>query len=135
MSGLYAGIQNAMVTGGFNWTAGTYAIMLVGPGYTPNYATDATLADIPSIAQLLNPPLDLSGETVSSAGACGAANILWTNLTTEFPVEGVAVLLTNAGDQSTWQLVCFIDEGEGFGQTPTAQAAGVIWDTRGIFQP
>lgn len=131
MSGIYAITQNALLSGAFNWTTGTFAIMLVGPGYTPNYATDTTLANIPGGSQLLASPLALGGLTVSG-GFCKAANPAWTALTTSAPVQGVAVLQNVSG---TWDLVCYVDQGEGFGQAAAGQPANVIFDTRGIFSP
>lgn len=131
MSGIYATTQDAMLSGSFNWTSGTFALMLVGAGYTPNYATDTTLANVPNGSQLLGTPLALAGETVTS-GFCQATNPSWTALTTSGPIEGVAILHNISG---TWYLVCYIDQGEGFGQTAQGQPANIIFDTRGIFQP
>lgn len=134
MSGLYAGASQLAATTGINWTGGTFAIMLVGAGYTPDYGADATLNDIPSIAQLLVTPTALSGET-AAAGACGAAPLVYETLTITSPVLGIAILQNNGGAQSTWPLIAYIDQGDGFGQTVTAQPATIAWDARGIFQP
>lgn len=134
MSGVYATTSSALASGTFNWTSGTYSLMLVGSGYTPNYVTDTTLANIPGGSQLLTTPLNLSGEAVV-AGFCKATNPTWASLTTASAVQGVAILQNNAGAQSTWALVCYIDQGTGFGQKATAIPANIIFDARGIFQP
>lgn len=132
MSGIYAVTTQAIVTGGFNWTSGNYALMLVGPGYTPDYENHTVLTDIPAGARLLASPLALSGETAVN-GFCRAANASWAALTTTAAVQGVAILKDN-GD-TTFTLVAYIDQGEGFGQVANNVPANVIWDTRGIFRP
>lgn len=134
MSGIYAAIQQAMLTGAFNWTSGTYALMLVGPGYTPNYATDTTLNNIPSGSRLLTSPVALSGET-ASGGNASANGVVWSSLTTASAIKGIAILQENGGAATTWPLVCYIDQGDGFGQTPSSVPVTVAWDARGIFAP
>lgn len=133
-SGIYTAIRNQMGTAAFDWTSGTYAIMLVSSSYTPNFDTDATLNDVPSGAQLLTAVVNLASNAVSG-GFCKAANVAWTSLTTSGAVAAVLIVKTNGGAQSTYELVAFIDQGTGFGQSATSEPANVIFDTRGIFQP
>lgn len=133
MSSLYQSAQNQMLEGTFNWTVGTYSIMLVSSAYTPNFATDTTLSNIPSGAQLLAAPLNLSSLTVSG-GYAQAANPSWTSLTTSAAVAAV-VVLQNVGSPGSFLLIAYINQGTGFGQAATAAPANVIFDTRGIFQP
>lgn len=129
MSGIYSAFTQSLFTGGAGWTTGSFAVMLVGPGYTPNYGSDTTLANIPSGSQLLPTPVALSGEAVSG-GFCKAANVIWTSLTTSAPVDGIAILQNVSG---AYNLVAYIDQGSGFGQTDSGQPAAIVWDSRGIF--
>lgn len=131
MSGVYAISKQALVTGAFNWTTGSFALMLVGPGYTPNFETDTTLASIPAGSQLLGAPLALAGETAAN-GYCQATNASWPSLTTTAALMGLAILQNVAG---TYNLVAYIDQGTGFGQIATAIPANIVWDSRGIFRP
>lgn len=134
MSGIFAATKQLLATGAFNWTSGTYSLMLVGPGYTPNYETDTTLANIPGGSQLLDTPVNLTGLT-AIAGYCAAAPVHWNSLTSSAPVVGVAILLNNGGAQSTWELVCYADQGDGFGNQPSAQATDLVFSSQGIFRP
>lgn len=134
MSGIYAITKQAMATGTFDWSSGTFKIMLVGPGYTPNYEADATLADIPGGSKLLVNALALTGLTATN-GFCMAASVHWDSLTTTAPVLGIALVEANGGAESTWQLVCYVDEGDGFGNQPSSQVVNLVFDTRGILRP
>lgn len=134
MSGIFAVTKQAMATGAFNWTSSTFKLMLVGPGYTPDYENDTTMANIPGGSQLLVSAVALTGLT-AAGGFCAAASVHWSSLTTSAPVLGIAIVQTNGGAQSTWQLVCYIDDGDGFGNQPTAQAADLVFSTQGIFRP
>lgn len=131
MSAIYAGASQAFANGTLNWTTASLGLMLVGPAYTPNFAADTTLANIPSAAQLLPAPVALTSPTVV-AGWCKAANVGWGTLTTSSPVKSVVILWQVSG---TWNLLCLLDQGSGFGQTATAVPANVLFDSRGIFQP
>lgn len=131
MSGIYTSFAQSMLTGAVNWPTASVAVMLVGTGYTPNYGSDSTLANIPAGAQLLTAPLAVSSPTVVG-GFAQAAGAAWTSLTTASAVKGVAVLMLVG---ATYNLVCYLDQGSGFGQTATAVPANIVWDNRGIFQP
>lgn len=134
MSSLYQSAQNQMLNGTFNWAGGNYAIMLVSAAYTPNFATDTTLGNIPGGAQLLASPLALSSLAVSG-GYAQAGNPSWTSLTTSAAVAAVVVVQIVPGPQSSYPLVAYINQGVGFGQAANAVPANVIFDTHGIFQP
>lgn len=131
MSGIYASFSQQLLTGAVTWGSASIAVMLVGAGYTPDYGSDATLTDIPSGSQLLGSPKALTSP-VASAGFAKAANAAWTTLTTTSPLVGIAVLMNVSG---TYDLVCYLDQGSGFGQVANAIPANIVWDTRGIFQP
>ncbi len=134
MSGLYATTQEAMVTGTFTWAGGSFELMLVGTGYTPDYATDVLLTDIPSGSQLLTAPVPLADPTVVS-GACGASGYSWPHLSTTEPIMGVAIVRAPVAPATVPTLVLYIDQGEGFGQPGNGLAASITWDARGIFAP
>ena len=135
MSGIYAATSQELLTGAFNWASGAFAAMLVGPGYTPDYTNHAALSDVPSGARLLASPIALSGEAVVG-GFCTAANISWVSLATSAAIEGLLIVQnTGTTDAPVWKLVCYIDQGDGFGQQATGGAVTVVFDARGIFRP
>ncbi len=134
MSGLYAQVRVALLAGSFTWHPSSHSLMLVGPGYTPNYASDKLLTDIPAMAQLLSTPTRLSGETIEG-GACFAANVTWTALDTTAPITGIAILADPVAPATVPSLVCYLDQGAGFGQIANGVAAQLIFDANGVFSP
>ena len=135
MSGVYAVTSVQMATGGFNWLTGSFSLMLVGPGYTPNYASDYTLGSIPATSLLLASPVALTGTSVSS-GACSANAVTWPYLSLTSPVVGVLIVQnTGTVPAPVWRLVCYIDQGIGLGKRPTGGPFGVVFSSQGVFQP
>lgn len=134
MSGIYQGTRQLLASGTLNWAGGAFDVMLVGGLYVPNFATDATLADVPGGAQLTG-VVALSGLAVAN-GVFKAGNPTWATLFTTAPVVAALIMQHNAALQSS-ALVAFIDQGVGFGSSPAHEDTTLTWDSNfgGIFSP
>ena len=102
-------IEGAQTTVPMNLLAGAIAVQLVDLGaYTPNFATDEFLSDIPLSARLGAPAL-LTGKSLAS-GVFDAADIVDHDLGGALASSGEALVLVEmTGDPATSRLKCFID--------------------------
>jgi hypothetical protein len=144
MSGIYAVAAEQMVSGAFNWAAGSWSLQLIGPGYTPSFGTDTTLASILSGA-LVGTPVALTGIATSN-GYCMAGSVGGITVSAGTVVAGAVVLENIGGASSTWPLVCYLAAGAAGGQAGSSGISGgvlvgltgavsVLFSATGLFRP
>lgn len=129
MSGLYAVTRQALATGNFNWPGGSFSVLLVDAGYTPDYEAHTQLSDIPSGTRVAA-PLVLASLT-AVLGFCDAADIQFTTLASTDAISAVVIVQT----ASPQTLVALIDHGAGIGLAAHGGAVHVTWPQNGIFRP
>ncbi len=122
-----------MLSGEFTWVGQPYYAFLVDDTYTPNFVTDSALSVIPSTA-----PLCLAqalGSLSLNNGAVDAANITLAGVDTTKTMYALVIIRYNSGNVEASRLICYIDQGQGFGVQPLASSVQLTFDTRGIFAP
>jgi hypothetical protein len=122
-----------MLSGTFNWAAGPIGVMLVSSAYTPNFTTDVTVADIPSLGQICAPQA-LSSLTAVN-GVAGAGNILLTSVSKAQVMTALVIVELNTGTASASKLIAYIDTATGLGVFPGQNSIQIVWDVAGIFEP
>jgi hypothetical protein len=115
------------------WTSRTLAAYLVGGSYTPDFATDTTVASLP-VGSLLAGPTNLTTLT-AAGGIAGAAVLDFGSITTTAAVEGVLIVDHTSVTGTLAPLVLYLNQGVGFGQIVEGVDCKIIWDTRGIWSP
>lgn len=131
-TGMYASTLEQFLTGQRDWLTDTLRVVIVDHAeYTPNLATDSSLADIPVLARVAISAV-LTGKT-ATGGVADAANVTFSELTGAVS-EGVVVYV-DSGVENTSYLLCHIDEGASFPITPTGADFTLEWDaTNGVFK-
>jgi hypothetical protein len=127
MSSMYAVARQRMVTGSFNWPAGTWSAYLVTAAYVPNFETHAVLADVPSGTRMGGNRL--TGPT-AVGGICDADDVVIPSIS---GVPFAVVLVDATGSEEAYGLVAYIDDG--FGVYGGSGPSALIWSTSGIFRP
>jgi phage tail sheath gpL-like len=107
------------------WLTDNIKCVLVDSGqYTPNFATDANLSDIPVGARIAT-SANMSSKT-NVGGVFDAADVVFT------AVSGVqsefVIIYKDTGTASTSKLIAYIDTATGLPVTPTGADITVTWD-------
>lgn len=122
-------------TSGFNINQNTsddgpYAVLVDTGTYTYSAAHDfySDLSGVVGSGQRIANP------SVSTGAVFDGDNLTYTAVSGN-SVEALVIYRHNAGANSTWPLVCYLDTGiTGLPVTPNGGDIGVTWNASGIFQ-
>lgn len=121
---IYGKTRQKFLTGALNWLSGNTKIVLVDTDiYTPNFATDEFLADIPVGARVAT-STDLVSKT-ATLGAADADDITITGVSGA-TVEAV-VMYVDTGSAATSTLLTYWDTASGLVLTPNGGDVVVQW--------
>lgn len=127
---MYTLAKQSFLLGQFDLSTQDIRVVLVDlADYTPNFATDQFLTNIPMIARTATSPA-LTGKT-TTAGVFDANDFSYGNVTGD-PSEAI-VLYVNTGVDSTSRLICFLDTMTGLPITPNGGPISLAWGSY-IFQ-
>ena len=110
---------------------GVYAA-LIDTGTTAYSAAHDFYSDIASA--VVGTPVEITTKTVGvvSAGTFDGDNVTFTSVTGE-SCEAIILYRKNAGANTTWPLVAYIDTNAGLPVTPNGGNITVTWNASGIF--
>lgn len=118
--------REAFGNAGINWTSDTIRAMLIDTSnYTVDLATDDFLNDVPAGARV-GTPVTLTGKS-NIAGVLDANDISFTGLSSAPSIEAL-ILFKDTGNESTSQLIAYIDTAVGLPVPAGASQVNVTWD-------
>ena len=111
-------------------TTGVYVALVD----TADYTYSASHEFYSSIsAGVVGTPVELGTKTFTN-GLFDAADSTFTAVTGD-PCEALVIYIKNAGANTTWPLVAYIDTGAtGLPVTPNGGDISIVWNASGIFQ-
>jgi hypothetical protein len=135
---LYDKGRGKFATGDLHWkSAGgdTFKVFLIDlASYTPDFAADEFLSDIPAAARVGNSGGDTEADAPalttgdpSAAGVCDANDITFQTVPAGGALEAL-VIFKATGNPATSPLVAYIDSATGLPITPNGGNIGVVWD-------
>ena len=117
--------NQAFANGEIDWTNDTFRAYLIDLNdYTPNFATDEFLDDIPAAAKVAN--ATMVNTTVSTSGVCDADDTTFTTISGD--VSEAIVIAKWTGAEATSRLIAYIDTATGLPATPDGGDITVRWD-------
>lgn len=123
---LYDKGREGFLAGDISWRDDTIKAVLVDLAlYTPNFATDQFLSDIPSGARIAISPA-FATKTVT-AGVANAGTITYTAPTG--PVCEALAIYQDTGVVGTSRLIAYIDTATNLPVDPSGVDINVAWDT------
>ena len=123
MAGIYSSYKKLAMDGALNLGSAAIKVVLIDDAdYTPNFATDANLADVPAGARVGTPTLLASKTT--TAGVFDAADTVMSSVTGD-QCES-ALVFYDTGNTSTSSLVCLLALGSAV--TPNGGDITIVWD-------
>ena len=124
---LYDKGRAAFLNGGIDWTSDTIEAVAVSGSYTVDLVNHQFLTDIPSGDQLSTSSAFSS--KVSTNGVAGAANIVFSAVSsTKPPITGI-VIFKSTGTGSTSPLIAYINTATGLPCTPNNSDINVVWSS------
>lgn len=109
-------------------TTGLYAALVDTDTYTYD-AADEFYSDISSA--VVGTPVEIGSKTYAS-GTLDGADITWSAVSGS-SVEAIVLYVKNAGANTTWRLVAYIDTGvTGLPVTPNSGDISCTWNASGI---
>lgn len=127
---LYSEGKEAFLNGDIDWLNDDIKCVLVDTAaYTPNFATDDFLADIPSGDRIAT-SANLAGKT-SEDGVADANDVTFSTVSGD--QSEALVIYKDTGDAATSPLIAYIDTATGLPVTPGGGDITVTWHASGIF--
>lgn len=124
---LLQGTSTALLNG--SGTTGVYA-SLVQNTYTYNAANEFYTA---VQSHLSGPEVEITGKTFVD-GKFDGNNIIFVSVTGTATIKGLILYVKNAGANTTWRLVAYMDSGiTGLPFVTDASDVSVSWSANGIF--
>lgn len=121
------GTANAALDG--SGTTGVYAVLVDTGTYTYN-AAHQFYSDLSGI---VGTEQEIGATKTYTNGVFDGADITFPSVTGA-TAEAIVIFIKNAGANTTWRLVAFIDTGvTGLPVTPNGGNIGVTWNASGIF--
>ena len=131
---LYDVTRQSFLTAGLSWTDNTktFGVALIDTSqYTIDPNTDQNISDIPSAAILAR--ANLTGPTATN----GAASADALSIPTVTGDVSALVVYENTGDDTTSQLIAYLDTASNLPGTYNNETVSIVWDTssgNGIFK-
>ena len=130
---LEQGTAAALLNG--SGTTGVYACLVDTAVYTYNASHEFYDAgganDV--VDGLVGTPMEIGATKSYTGGVFDGADVTFAAVSGA-SVEAIVIFVKNAGAQTTWRLVAYIDTGvTGLPVTPNGGAIGVTWNASGIF--
>lgn len=123
---LLQGTSTALLNG--TGTTGVYALLIDTGAYTYNAAHEF-YSDLTGI---IGPEVEITGKTFVDGKFDG--NDIIFNAVTGTTVEAIVLYVKNAGANTTWRLVAYMDVGvTGLPFSPDTSNVAVTWSANGIF--
>lgn len=130
MNQLYIQARRKFLDGDLSWRDQDIRALLVDlADYTPNFASDEFLDDVPLVARVGTSYL-LTGKT-SLLGTADADDVILPAVVGD--VSEAILLFVDTGIEATSALIAYIDVATNLPFTPTGSDLLVVWDPVGIF--
>ena len=126
--GLLNGAANTALTG--SGTTGLYAVLVDTGTYTYSAAHEfySSLSGIASTEQ------EISAVTINSLAIVDGNNVTYPLVPAGNNLEAIILFRKNAGANTTWRLVCYLDSGvTGLPVLPNGGDITITWNASGIF--
>lgn len=132
---LYPKWKEALVTGGSNallngsGTTGVYAVLVD----TGTYTYSAAHQFYSDLTGIVGTEQEIGATKTYTNGVFDGGDVTFPSVTGN-SAEALVIFIKNAGANTTWRLVAFIDTGvTGLPVTPNGGNIGVTWNASGIF--
>lgn len=124
------GTANAALDG--SGTTGVYAVLVDTGTYTYNAAHEF-YSSLSGIAGTTEQEIGATKTYVN--GVFDGGDVTFPSVTAGNNLEAIVIFIKNAGANTTWRLVAYIDTGvTGLPVTPNGGNISVTWNASGIFQ-
>lgn len=124
---LLGAAANSAITG--SGTTGLYAALIDAADYTYSAAHEFYSS---AVAGEVGTPQEITSPTLVS-GTVDGNNVTFTAVTGD-PCEAIILYRRNAGANTTWRMVAYIDTGQtGLPVTPNGGDITITWNASGIF--
>jgi hypothetical protein len=131
---VYPKYKEALITGAANaalngtGTTGVYAALVDTGTYTYNAAHEF----YSSLSGVVGTDQEIGATKTYTNGVFDGADVTWPNVTGN-SCEAIVLYVKNAGANTTWRLVAYLDTGvTGLPVTPNGGSIGCSWNASGI---
>lgn len=124
---LLTGVANCALNG--SGATGVYAALVDTGTYTYS-AAHQFYSDLSGIG---GTPVEIGATKSYTSGVFKGANITWTAVAGTVSYEAIVLYIKNAGANTTWNLVAFMDTNVGLPITSNGGDISISWNASGIF--